>query len=288
MEIDEESHKRGVDVSASSELPEKKLRTQKDPSWKYLSGASVLPHPEKRERGGEDAFFIGNDVFGVADGVSSWGKYGIDPGKFSKKLMSEANEATQETKDVLEILETAYAKTQNLQGSCTVCIVSFTGDRMDTLNLGDSGFIVYRDGAFPICSREQQHSFNCPFQLGTRSRDRPIDGEREIFQVQDGDIVVLFTDGMSANLYAEKIAEIIKSTSTGDNPQQIADQLAKEAFSISQDPKADVPFTQDAKQAGWKRKGGKEDDITVLVVCVHKSNAVEKKPLDETTPPLGR
>jgi hypothetical protein len=39
----------------------------------FVVGASVIPHPDKVEKGGEDAYFIhdyGGGVLGVADGVS--------------------------------------------------------------------------------------------------------------------------------------------------------------------------------------------------------------------------
>lgn len=48
---------------------------------------AVLPHPEKAETGGEDAFFVtshGQGAFGVADGVGGWNLEGVDPSRYSR------------------------------------------------------------------------------------------------------------------------------------------------------------------------------------------------------------
>ena len=53
-----------------------------------LAGA-VLPHPDKAETGGEDAFFVsshGQGAFGVADGVGGWNMEGVDPSRYSRSV----------------------------------------------------------------------------------------------------------------------------------------------------------------------------------------------------------
>ena len=47
----------------------------------------MLPHPDKVETGGEDAFFVsshGRGAFGVADGVGGWNLEGVDPSRYSR------------------------------------------------------------------------------------------------------------------------------------------------------------------------------------------------------------
>ena len=44
----------------------------------------MIPHPEKVHKGGEDAFYVSDQILCVADGVGGWAKYGIDPGFYSK------------------------------------------------------------------------------------------------------------------------------------------------------------------------------------------------------------
>lgn len=54
-----------------------------------------------------------------------------------------------------------------LPGSSTACIVVLDrqSHRLHTANLGDSGFLVVREGEVVHRSDEQQHYFNTPFQL---------------------------------------------------------------------------------------------------------------------------
>ena len=56
--------------------------------YKFNYGASLLPHPEKAHKGGEDALYASENVLLVADGVGGWAESGIDPGLHSKKLAS--------------------------------------------------------------------------------------------------------------------------------------------------------------------------------------------------------
>ena len=45
-----------------------------------------IPHSEKVDKGGEDAYIASPDLLVVADGVGGWASQGVDPGLFSKKL----------------------------------------------------------------------------------------------------------------------------------------------------------------------------------------------------------
>lgn len=38
--------------------------------------------------GGEDALYSSENLLVVADGVGGWNRYGIDPSKYSRKLVS--------------------------------------------------------------------------------------------------------------------------------------------------------------------------------------------------------
>lgn len=43
----------------------------------------MLPHPSKLDKGGEDAFYVHENVVAVADGVGGWTNHGIDPAIYS-------------------------------------------------------------------------------------------------------------------------------------------------------------------------------------------------------------
>ena len=54
--------------------------------YKFQFASSLLPHPEKAYKGGEDALYASENVLFVADGVGGWADSGVDPGLYSKKL----------------------------------------------------------------------------------------------------------------------------------------------------------------------------------------------------------
>ena len=51
------------------------------------SGATLIPHPEKAYKGGEDALAVRENMVSVADGVGGWASHGVDVAKYSKQLM---------------------------------------------------------------------------------------------------------------------------------------------------------------------------------------------------------
>ena len=175
------------------------------PAFLLQSGASMLPHPEKAHRGGEDAFFISDPplALGVADGVGGWAEVGVDAGAYARLLMDHAREEAEALLAAASsngggsgaeaaaagatsaaptpgangagaapplspqtVLERAYYRT-NVQGSSTACVLALNGSTLCASNLGDSGFIIVRGGTTAFQSPQQQHNFNFPFQLGS-------------------------------------------------------------------------------------------------------------------------
>lgn len=65
------------------------------PQLILVSGAAVIPHPAKQDKGGEDAYFACDRgmCIGVADGVGGWAEIGVDPGLYSRELMLFAKKA---------------------------------------------------------------------------------------------------------------------------------------------------------------------------------------------------
>ena len=59
-----------------SPLPMFNFSTEVDPSSirvnKFHSGLCMLPHPAKREKGGEDAASVTDNLIALADGVGGW------------------------------------------------------------------------------------------------------------------------------------------------------------------------------------------------------------------------
>ena len=114
-----------------------------------------------------------------------------------------------------EILQHAYFQTNSL-GTCTACLVAIDHNELSAANLGDSGFIVLRrlpnasakEWGLYFQTTEQVHFFNCPFQLGTNSKDSPSDAQSFKIPVEQGDIIVLATDGLFDNLFVHDIIDV--------------------------------------------------------------------------------
>ena len=98
---------------------------------RLLSGSCYLPHPDKAEKGGEDAHFICEErgVVGVADGVGGWADVGVDAGEYARQLMSHSVSVIRGNPkgevDPAKVLEKAHADTKVI-GSSTACIIALT------------------------------------------------------------------------------------------------------------------------------------------------------------------
>ncbi|KAK4771880.1 hypothetical protein SAY86_013655 [Trapa natans] len=242
---------------------------------KLLSGYCSLPHPDKEDKGGEDAHFVCEDeqAIGVADGVGGWADVGVDAGLFSRELMANSVNAIKEEPagsiDPARVLEKAHAST-NAKGSSTACIIALTKEGLHAINLGDSGFIVIRDGCTIFRSPVQQHGFNFTYQLESgNTGDLPSSGQVFTIPVIPGDVVVAGTDGLFDNLYNNEItAVVVDAVRSGLEPQAMAQKIAALARQRAMDRNRQTPFASAAQEAGYRYHGGKLDDITVVVSYV--------------------
>ncbi|XP_021888896.1 probable protein phosphatase 2C 80 isoform X1 [Carica papaya] len=244
-----------------------------------LSGSCYLPHPAKEDTGGEDAHFICTDkqAIGVADGVGGWADVGVDAGEFSRELMSNSllalEEETKGSINPYRVLEKAHAKTK-AKGSSTACIIALTDEGLHAINLGDSGFIVVRDGCTIFHSPVQQHGFNFTYQLESgNGGDLPSSGQVFTIPVAPGDVVVAGTDGLFDNLYNNEVsAVVVEAIRAGLTPQATAQKVAALARQRALDKNRQTPFSSAAQDAGYRYYGGKLDDITVVISFVARSN----------------
>ncbi|KAK4486341.1 hypothetical protein RD792_009012 [Penstemon davidsonii] len=234
-----------------------------------VSGAFYIPKERRSHPKGQDAHFICKEkqTIGVADGVGKLIDQGIDSGKYARKLMSNfvGELDTMESNrniDLKEILEKAYSKTLK-QGSSTACILALMNNSLHAANVGDSGFLLIRNGVVFYKSPIQVKRFNCPYQLGIRHQ-KPKAAQIFTLPVEAGDVVILGTDGLFDNLYTSDIQNIVHKSS-GAEPEQVARTIAEHAYYNSIDKAAPTPFTEACFEEGHERYGGKEDDITVIV-----------------------
>ena len=152
-------------------------------------------------------------------------------------------------------------------------------------NLGDSGVRIIRGGAVVFATEPLQHEFNCPFQLGHEREDSPSDAGMYSVRVEEGDTVVLGSDGLFDNLFDRDIGAVVGvfAGSSIRAAQHTATALATLASKHANDEDYASPFTMEAleqgldlpwwrKIAGQKLRGGKLDDITVVVAHVVRQN----------------
>ncbi|XP_072164491.1 protein phosphatase PTC7 homolog [Diadema setosum] len=240
---------------------------------------------------GDDACFVarykGFNVLGVADGVGGWRDYGIDPSQFPCQLMKMCKRMVREGRfdpqSPVAIIATSYQELLEnkapLMGSSTACIVIFDGDNrtVASANLGDSGFLIVRGGRIVHRSEEQQHYFNTPFQLsiappGLRTilSDSPHSASSSLFNVREGDIILMATDGLFDNMSETMIlGELSKlKDQTFSSVQKAVNDIAAKARRLAYDPTYMSPFAMHARENGMEFTGGKPDDITVLMSTV--------------------
>eukprot|EP01135_Chromosphaera_perkinsii_P007642 Nk52_evm98s914 gene=Nk52_evmTU98s914 len=246
---------------------------------------------------GEDAFFFTRSAsstwFGVADGVGGWRESGIDPSLFAWGLSENCRGAAEQQPERTpkEVLNVAYEKLKRdgkvKAGSSTACVLSFDSENsvLRFANLGDSGFLVIRSEQVAYRTSEQQHFFNAPYQLSVVPKhmrgslqDSPLDAQEGALQLEQGDIVILGTDGVFDNMYDAEILQQVQRTS-GDcgsvekDPQKfcmkLAENVVNESRRLATDDKRISPFARSATAAYRQRiYGGKWDDVTVMCACV--------------------
>ncbi|KAK6499415.1 hypothetical protein TWF506_004043 [Arthrobotrys conoides] len=136
------------------------------------------------------------------------------------------------------------SKTQRFHGTTTFTGCLLHGGKLHVVSIGDSHCLVLRpsstsptedasttsdtssksgenenettsDPGFLLRTTEQWHYFDCPRQLGTDSPDTPLGNATvSTIDIQNGDIIILATDGMLDNLWEEEVISIILHTLT--------------------------------------------------------------------------
>jgi len=269
---------------------------------------------------GEDAYFELDQnnfmVFGIADGVGGWNKSGVDPSLFAWDLMNSCKDVTEDLDDwpdpktiLIDGYDMVVRKKEVKAGSSTACILTL--DKISGIiystNLGDSGFTVIRDNKVVFRTQEQQHYFNAPYQLSiipdtsiAYLQNTPHDAEDEQFCAEEGDVIILGTDGLWDNMYNEDIIKVLKDDvnnikeskaevktreqylawekETNEVLSGLSYQLTQQAKKYSQDWYRESPFSKKFNSAGQYYSGGKIDDITIILMYVTYDRFSNLKP----------
>ncbi|KAL3080329.1 hypothetical protein niasHS_012434 [Heterodera schachtii] len=266
---------------------------------KDFSGTTAELFELQRQAGhnvfGDDACFIASHMStyaaGVADGVGGWRRYGVDPSKFSSQLMKNcadivtSGEFLSQRPDL--IISKAFSQLRSKTrpvGSSTACVLVVHDRTLYAANLGDSGYMIYREGKVVFRSPEQTHYFNAPYQLSLLPDrfysptykgkanyigDTPESTDLREHKLKPGDLLLIASDGLWDNVSEEKIAELLNGVEpTEASLQARCNTLALIARHLAADEHYDSPFARRAKLHGINAPGGKPDDVTIVLFHV--------------------
>lgn len=254
-------------------------------------GAANKPHPRKKGPG-EDAHFVvrtrGRAVMGVGDGVGGAG----DSGVYAARLMEAADALCRQGAGCAgapgELLHRAW-EAVDVEGRSTASLVELDGaaPRLRAANLGDSGYWLLRRsarGTLAIAHRSasQQHGFNCPYQLGRLGGEElngPADAVLSEHDLQEGDLVLLATDGCFDAMFPLEVLEVVAGAlGAGADAQGVATTLVEAAVELSKDTQRISPVVAKMNNIGLVARGREaQDDVTVCVAKVRREHATGRE-----------
>lgn len=266
---------------------------------------------------GDDAIIIdGTNFLAVNDGVGAWAQKERGHAALWSRLIAhywaaEAENAYRaapvengraqlnlDTIDPVQYLDTAFNKTKaathagqdnQIMGTTTASSAILHHRTLDepvvlATSLGDCSVMIIRPnaGAMVYKSKEDWHWFDCPRQLGTNSPDTPKENSfMDTVDVQEGDLVLCLSDGVTDNLWEEEITEYVtdamnkwkdREKEAEDGIVYVARKLMNAAKEVALDPYAGSPYMSRAVDEGLAAEGGKLDDISVVVGLVKRHN----------------
>ena len=117
---------------------------------KFKYGICTIPHPDKVQKGGEDAHYANDSLLAIADGVGGWASMNIDPALYSRELCRNIEQLhvsnpKKYEKNPKKLLEDSADITMSI-GSSTCCILSINEilPILYSSYIGDSGFLILR------------------------------------------------------------------------------------------------------------------------------------------------
>jgi protein phosphatase len=224
-----------------------------------------------RERN-EDAYLVEHPVFAVADGMGGH-RGGREASKLAMEVLAEMKEGTGEDRLAEQIRQagrTVFERSHEdhaLAGmGTTTTAVMVEGTELHLAHVGDSRAYLLRDGSLRLLTHDHtlvQRMVNegrlteaeaqVHPQRSVLTRALGIDEDVQVdegrIEVQEGDRLVLCTDGLTSMISSEQTEEILK---TSPDPQDAADRLVEAA-----------------------NGAGGLDNITVVVVDFEPGDGVE-------------
>ena len=264
---------------------------------------AMIPHKDKRHFGGEDAFAIDTMaqyvLLVVADGIGGWkSKYGYSAGKFTHSLVAEINKLFISGIQDPETLVEEAIENINIPGACTMIMVIINkltniayvyqvGDA-DYLLLSGEGKIksrgtpLYRSPKKPVYGAM---GLNSPFRIAREHMTLEVNIDQAVtnrLDIEEGDTLILASDGLWDNLFIPEIALSIKgdelTPATDLDAESIRDILVdKVTRRLYNDPPADpgykawdrmpTPYSKERQSIEFDYPDSPKIDDTTFIVC---------------------
>lgn len=256
-----------------------------------------LPSDTLSIKAGDDAMLVSPTVMAIADGVSGWELKGeqSSSGIWARSMVETVSRLMTEYKishtphflndrDIEQILDDSYLHTshlmdlQGLKGSLTLILCMLSGDTLKMISIGDLKIYVVRNGEIIKTNEEQMISDLCPQQIGTQTLNVLPSELAWVDQIklEEDDIIVMCSDGISDNLYEWEILQYLDEflNFKKDNVRKVANKLIAKSKEVAFDDNAYTPYNEKVNKLPKNRfgknysLGGKLDDMSLCIAKV--------------------
>lgn len=247
-------------------------------------------------KNGDDAMIVSPNLVGVADGVSGWSGAHANSGLFARSFLENISRNFSELSfknadnlqnikedDLSKNLDDAYKdsiqimKSEDFKGSSTLLVGMIIDKNLKIMSIGDSKIFVIRNGEIMISNPEQYIANLCPEQVGTTKTDKLPSSvvQYQDFELEQDDLILVCSDGVTDNLYTDEILEIINKKLNKDksNLQEVSNSLLYKTKSIAFDNYCVCPYVEKVNELSNQFiTGGKIDDISICISKVLLNN----------------
>ena len=197
----------------------------------------------------------------------------MDPGKFSWELARNIEKAHNFLQEDLKyhpraILRQAAKDTTEV-GNSTCVLAVMHPEKPEVLCgcIGDSGLLILRKHETDVITvahtQELVEKFDKPYTLGFEGKS-PDEAFYTIYEIKDKDIILLYSDGVSHNMFIEHIIRMVKPfMMLHEIPdlEIIAEMITEKAQALSMEDITDKPYGTQINNP----KVGKINDATIVI-----------------------